>query len=119
MADYIEAGGMTSGGAIKHTTLAEALAIGNALASGETTSESYYISGTVTKIESTTWGNLYIEDEKGNQIYVYGVYDETGTLRYDAMDTPPKVGDTVTLFGPIMNYSSKIEIKNARLVSQS
>lgn len=119
MADYIEAGGMTSGGAIKHTTIAEALAIGNALASGETTSESYYISGTVTKIESTTWGNLYIEDEKGNQIYVYGVYDETGTLRYDAMDTPPKVGDTVTLFGPIMNYSSKIEIKNARLVSQS
>lgn len=119
LADYIEAGGLTAGGEIKHTTIAEALAIGNALPTGETTTESYYVSGKVTKIESTTWGNLYIEDENGNQIYIYGVYDETGTLRYDAMSDPPAVGDTITLFGPIMNYNSKIEIKNARLVSQS
>ena len=53
-------------------------------------------------VENTGTADLYlqsatldIEDENGNQIYVYGVYDATGANRYDAMENKPVVGDVV------------------------
>ena len=81
--------------------------------------------GVVASVTNTTYGNLYIEDGQGNQLYVYGVYDATGSFRYDAMSDPPEVGDKVVLYGPIMNYvdaqsgTVTIEIKKARMISKS
>ena len=120
-ADYIEAGGLTSSGEATYLSILDVLEMGASLAPNEQTDVGYYVKGTVSSIENTTWGNLYIEDENGNQLYVYGLYDSTGKIRYDAMSNPPKVGDYIALYGPILNYvnqsgGSKIEIKNARLV---
>ena len=125
LADYIEAGGLTDGAEVVYTPIPEILEIGEALSSGQTTDKSYYVEGIVTSVTNTTYGNLYIEDEDGNQLYVYGVYDATGSSRFDAMSDPPKVGDKVVLYGQIMKYlnaqdgTTTIEIKGARMISKS
>ncbi len=127
LADYIKAGGLTSTGGdeIAYTPIAEALQIGAGLGHNQSSPTSHYIKGTVASINNTDWGNLYVTDGAGNQIYIYGTYDSTGNIRYDAMSDPPVVGDTVVLFGQIFRYvnadtgEEKIEIKNARLISKS
>ncbi|MDD6980479.1 MAG: 5'-nucleotidase C-terminal domain-containing protein [Clostridia bacterium] len=87
------------------TSIPDATAVGEALADNGTSTESYYVTGTVVSIRSTTYGNMYIEDTDGNQLYIYGCYDMDGT-RYDAMTNPPQVGDTVILYGQIKRYVS-------------
>ena len=99
------------------TSIPDATAVGEALADNGTSTESYYVTGTVVSIRSTTYGNMYIEDTDGNQLYIYGCYDMDGT-RYDAMTNPPQVGDTVILYGQIKRYVSTsgtvtIEMMNA------
>ena len=87
------------------TSIPDATAVGEALADNGTSTKYYYVTGTVVSIKSTTYGNMYIEDADGNQLYIYGCYDMSG-YRYDAMTTPPQVGDTVILYGQIKRYVS-------------
>ena len=58
-------------------------------------------------------------DENGNEIYVYGLYDASGT-RYDSMSVKPKIGDEIILYSTIYKYSNgsttTIELKNATLL---
>ena len=99
------------------TSIPDALAIGKALSTGSQTSEEYYIKGTISRISNTTYGNLYIKDENGNELYIYGLYDQSGN-RYGNMSSKPQVGDTIIICGPIYKYSSStIEIKNGTLIS--
>ena len=93
--DFIVEGGW--GGIPQTITLAQANAIGQALGENESTAGAYQLTGVVTAVENTTYGNLYIADEAGNTFYIYGLYDATGRIRYDGMENPPKVGDTITL----------------------
>lgn len=112
---YIAEGNMSSTIAI---SISKANDIGNALMSNQTTQEVYEVSGKITSVENTTWGNLYIEDDEGNTLYLYGLYDSDGT-RYDDMDSKPAVGDRITVTGSITRYVSGetviVEIKNASL----
>lgn len=118
LAKFIEDGGWGApAGEMELTSIPDALAIGKALATGVTTSKSYYVKGKITSIKSTTYGNLYIEDENGNRIYVYGTYDITGAIRYDSMSKKPVVGDTIIIVGAIMNYNGTIEIISGRVYS--
>ena len=93
-------------------SIKEAIEIASLLAQNVFTPCKYYITGTITEIVSTTWGNMYIADDKGNEIYVYGFYNEDGSVRYDAMNPQPKVGDLVTVYA-IIGFYDQIEIKNA------
>ena len=101
------------------TSIPEALAIGEALGKGQSTSEYYYIKGTVNSTPNSTYGNLYLVDENGNEIYVYGLYDVSGKL-YNSMVNKPQRGDTVIVYSTIYKYSSGstviIELKNATLL---
>ncbi len=124
VADYIRGGGMTSGSTeVTYTSIPDILKIGEGLADQAMTDKSYYVKGTVVSVASTTYGNLTIRDEKGNTLYVYGVYDSTGQVRYDAMSDPPAAGDEVVLFGPVKRYvyngNVTIELMNARLMSKA
>ena len=97
--------------------VAEALAIGNALPNGDSTTDYYYIRGTVQSIKSTTWGNMYLVDSEGNSLWLYGFYDQQGN-RFDAMSTTPAVGDEITIYGQITKYLNSsggivIEVINA------
>lgn len=125
LANYVKEGGLTSGSAeeieINLTSIPEILRIGGALGANGETSQEYDVKGKIISIENTTYGNMTIEDEDGNTLYIYGTYDKYGKAggnRYDRMSNPPKVGDTVVLRGIIKKYvnatTTKIEIMNAK-----
>ena len=94
-----------------------ALELGKAQANSSYTTEKYYVTGTVASISNETYGNLYIKDEDGNEILVYGTYDATGKIRFDKMTTKPAVGDVITIFGVVGNYNGAPQIKNGWLVA--
>lgn len=79
---------------------------------GGTTSNKYYVEGVVTEVTNTTYGNMIIKDDAGNTLVVYGSYDEKGEKRYDAMENPPAVGDTIKVYGAVGSYNGKAEIIN-------
>ncbi len=123
LADYIKSGGLDNGLKTDGYTLTDiptVLNIGKALQRNGETRDSYYVKGKITKIENTTYGNLYIADENGNSIYVYGLYDLSGH-RFDSMPNKPKVGDEVVLYSTVKNYqppsgSAIVELMNATLI---
>ncbi len=101
---------------IKTITIPEALEIGKDYTNNQESPSKYYVIGTITSIANTTYGNVYIEDELGNEIYVYGLYSDDGTVRFDKMDPQPKVGDTVKLLSVVSYYNSAPQLKNAWLI---
>ncbi len=100
------------------TSIADVLSIGESLAAGGTSTETYYIKGEITEITQTYYGNMYIEDETGS-IYIYGLNDVDGT-KYGSMTTKPEVGDTIVVKSTVYKYvngdSVTIELKGAVLV---
>ena len=118
LAKFIEDGGWGApAGEITLTPLADVLEVGAGLAVGAETSEVYYVKGKIISINSTTYGNMTIQDENGDTLYIYGTWDKTGSDRYGTMSNPPQVGDTVVLVGTIKNYNGTIEMMNGRFYS--
>ncbi len=99
-------------------TIAEAIAIGSAKEHNTYTAEMYILTGVIAEITSDMWGNMYIKDADGNQILLYGLYDEAGT-RYDAMATKPAVGDTITVVGVLGQFNGAPQMKNATLTAHT
>ena len=85
------------------------------LGSLTTTTEKYYMTGTITEVVNTQYGNMYIKDADGNTFYIYGLYSADGNTRYDSMETKPVVGDEVTLYGIITSHEGNSQMKNAWL----
>ena len=102
-------------------TIPEFLDIAANLGNTVSTLEYFEISGKISSIANTTYGNCYITDDEGNEIYIYGLYDRDGN-RYDAMSNPPEVGDTITVYSSISRYENSsgeiiTELKNAVIVA--
>ncbi len=124
IAEYIEMGRMADSGIPTEYTLTpipEILTLGEFLTPGATSEEYYFVKGTVISVSNSKYGNLTIADEGGNTLYVYGVYDATGSDRYDSMKNAPQVGDTVVLYAQVQHYvppqgEAIIELYRARLV---
>ena len=99
----------------KVITVAEAIAICQQTGETETT-EKYYIRATVVEIWNDVYGNLNVSDETGT-IKIYGSYSADGSIRFDAMDKRPAVGDEVLLFGTLVNYKNNTpEMMNAWII---
>ena len=98
-------------------TIAEAIELGNSKNINIYTENKYYITGIIKEIRNTTYGNFIITDGT-NDILIYGTYDATGSTKYGDMDNPPKVGDTVTVYGVIGKYSEP-QMKNGWLISSA
>lgn len=77
--------------------------------------DSYRIKGTVTKITSTTYGNMYINDGTG-EAYVYGTLDANGGEKNFA-SLGIEVGDEVTVQGPKETYKGTMELKNVTVIA--
>lgn len=97
-----------------------------AIAEDDLNEKKYIFEGIVTQIASTTYGNLYITDDAGNTIYVYGLYDGKNTEndgkgnRYDAMgDNKPVLGDKLTLVSTIGTYKGTNQLVDAILSAKS
>ncbi|MBQ9184762.1 MAG: BACON domain-containing protein [Bacteroidales bacterium] len=78
--------------------------------------QKFQITGTVTKIANTTYGNLYLNDGTG-EVYVYGMLDRDGnTKNFGSLGIG--VGDVVTVHGSKTTYNgTTIEIVNAQYIS--
>ncbi len=117
LAEYVENGGMgtakpTQPTELQLTSISDIIALGELLANNEETAETYDVKGTVVSIDSGNgliYGNMTIQDEEGNTLYVYGVNDTAGN-RYDSMQNAPQVGDTVVLRGTVKKYQDIVEL---------
>ena len=73
----------------------------------------YRIKGLVTKIENTTYGNLYIQDETGS-VYVYGTLYQGREKEFSNLGL--EVGDEVTVEGPRSTYNGNPQLKNVDVI---
>ena len=78
------------------------------------TKTTYQLTGVVTEIANTTYGNLYIEQD-GVSLYIYGVLDLEGQAKNFA-SLNVEVGDTLTVQGVYTTYNGNAQIKNAQFV---
>lgn len=93
-------------------SIKDAIALGESKLHNVYTENKYYITGTILEVYNEDYGNLYLVDGEGNQITVYGSWNEDGTLSYSQMETKPVAGDTVTLYGIIGQYNGTAQMKN-------
>ena len=93
----------------------------NTIASGKEhntyTESGYVVEGIISEIANGKYGNVYIEDAEGNKLYVYGIYSVYGVTRFDKLESAPKVGDKVVLYGILGTYNDANQMKNAWLLS--
>ncbi len=104
------------------TSIPELIAIGKKLEANTESETAYFVTGTVLNIENDFYGNMNISDENGKTLYVYGTWDESGSIRYGNLEVQPKDGDTVVLCGWMKKYVTEkgemiIEMINARILS--
>lgn len=95
-----------------NVTIEEANAIGGAMEHNTFTEEKYTVTGVISEITSDVWGNMYIQDEAGNSLFIYGIYNADGSARFDVMDPQPAVGDTITVLGILGQYNGNPQMKN-------
>ena len=96
-------------------TIAEIAEICSTMDSGATSSAKYYVTGEITEIYNTTYGNMYITDGT-DTLTIYGTYNEDGTVRFDAMADQPQVGQTVKLYGKIGPYNGTAQMQYANII---
>ncbi len=104
-------------GAKNEISISDALAVGAEKEHNTYTEIKYFVTGIISSIVNTSKGNLYIRDDNGNTIYIYGLYSADGETGYGSMETKPVVGDTITVLSVIGKYSSAVQLKDAWLVN--
>ena len=77
-------------------------------------SKTYRVTGTVTNIANTTYGNWYMNDGTG-EVYIYGTLDKKGAEKNFA-SLGIEVGDEVTVEGPKTTYNGTVELVNVTVV---
>lgn len=73
----------------------------------------FKIKGTITAIENTTYGNLYVTDETGS-VYIYGTLYEGATKQFSKYGV--EVGDIVVVEGPRGSYKGSPQLVNATIL---
>ena len=77
-------------------------------------SKTYRVSGTVTSIANTTYGNWYLDDGTG-VVYIYGTLDAKGATK-NFLSLGLEVGDQVTVEGPKTTYNGTVELVDVTVV---
>ncbi len=95
----------------KPTTFADATTLAGTEKDVYTT-DKYYMTGIVKSVDNDKYGNLTIQDKDGATFTVYGTYSADGSLRYDAMENKPVVGNVVVVYG-ILGYYNAPQMKDA------
>ncbi len=122
LAEYIQKGGWGTKPETEKITLTsipEIHALSSTLASNGTTAKSYYVKGKIVIVENNYYGNVVIEDENGQRLFVYGIKDLAG-VSYGDMSAPPVVGTTVVLYSTVKKYANaygSVELYYSTLIS--
>lgn len=75
----------------------------------------FKVTGIVTSIKNTTYGNLYLNDGTG-ELYIYGILDRDGNAKnFGSLGIG--VGDELTLQGSKTTYNGTVEIVNAQYIT--
>ena len=77
-------------------------------------SKTYRVTGTVTKIVNTTYGNWYMDDGTG-ELYIYGTLDAKGGTK-NFLSWGLEVGDQITVEGPKTTYNGTVELVDVTVV---
>ena len=77
-------------------------------------SKTYRVTGTVTKIVNTTYGNWYLNDGTG-EVYIYGTLDSKGGTK-NFLSWGLEVGDQITIEGPKTTYNGTVELVDVTVV---
>ena len=92
-----------------------AATIAEVLAKPDDPNTYFMVTGEITSITSTTYGNLYLND--GDAIYVYGCYPGYGATgddrKYLIDDKGLKVGDQLTVIAPKGSYGGSPQLSNS------
>ena len=100
-------------------TIEQANALGKVHEHNTYTTGKYYVTGVITEVYNTTYGNMKIKDEAGNILTIYGTYSADGSTRYDALEVKPVAGDTVTIYGIVGQYQGTAQIKNGAITAHT
>lgn len=110
----IKEGTASGGGDSGETTPAEEITIADFIAKADPNT-TYRLTGTVSNITSTLYGNFDLTDATGT-IYIYGLLDKDGNAKnFESLGI--KEGDVITLEGKYFDYNGTPEIKNAQYIS--
>ena len=77
-------------------------------------SKTYRVTGTVTSIVNTQYGNWYLDDGTG-VVYIYGTLDNKGNEK-NFLYWGLEVGDEITVEGPKTTYNGTVELVNVTVV---
>ena len=100
-------------------TIADAIALGASKDHNVYTAGKYYVTGVITEVYQTTYGNMKLTDDNGNILTVYGTYSADGKTRYDALDVKPVAGDTVTVYGIVGQYNGTPQVKDGWITAHT
>ena len=78
--------------------------------------KSYIVKGSVTSIVNTTYGNWYLRDEAGDEVYIYGTLDKDGKTK-NFLSLGIEVGDVVKVSGPKTTYNGTVELVDVTVLS--
>ena len=94
---------------------AEPISLADFNAAADDNDKLYVLTGKIVEIVNDKYGNVYIEDENGEKVYLYGVYgDWTGeNKQYFIKDNGIAVGDTITVVTIKTSYKDDPQGKNA------
>lgn len=111
---------ITSGAQIQYIKVIQGVAkvteatVAEVLAGPE--SATYRVTGTVTKIANTHYGNFYMNDGTSDtDLYIYGTVDAAGSYNWAKFGID--VGDEVTVEGPKSVYKGEVELVDAAFIS--
>ncbi len=105
--DAAEVSATTKEEPVRKVTVAEFLAAAE-------DSTMYELTGVITSVTNTTYGNFYLKDETG-EVLIYGLCSPTGTQKYWAA-SGAKVGDTITVQTVRTSFNGAPQGKNALFV---
>ncbi len=74
----------------------------------------YQLTGVITSVTNTTYGNFYLKDETG-EVLIYGLCSPEGQQKYWA-ESGAKVGDTITVQTKRTSYNNSPQGKDAIFV---
>ena len=76
--------------------------------------KTYRVTGVISSIANTTYGNWYLKDDTG-EVYIYGTLDAKGNTK-NFLSLGLEVGDEVTVEGPKTTYNGTVELVDVTVV---
>lgn len=101
------------------TSIKDALAIAGEQSENGYTADKYLVGGIIKEIKSDVYGNCYIKDADGNEIYIYGLYSADGIKKYSELEVKPQVGDYIVVLGVLGKYNGSIQIKSGWVITHT